>query len=209
MRFTRFGVTLERLERGHVQTVRRWRNSSWVRPFMRHRAFIYPDEQVRWFERLDPLRDWYFFTHVGEAPFALFFVKAVDWTRKCGEAGGFVGSPKAIGGPEPAQAILALMDFAFLVLRLESLEAQYNAALPRVVRLNDQLGYRVFREEADGFLRARVTAPRYFACAEAFRRAAAALHGAAAALAAPDAWLAQHIDRRRAPRQAGFELQLR
>jgi hypothetical protein len=209
MRFTRFGVTLERLERRHVQLVRRWRNSAWVRPFMRHQAFIHADEQWRWFERLDPRRDWYFVTHIRESPFALFYVKGVDWTRRCGEAGGFVGSRGAIGGPEPAQATLALMDFAFLVLRLQSLEAAYRVALPRVVRFNHQLGYRVVREGHDGFLRARVTAARYFSSAAAFRRAATALHGSGAALAGPDDWLARHLDRRRAPRRAGFELQLR
>jgi hypothetical protein len=209
MRFARFGVTLERLEPRHIQTVRRWRNSAWVRPYMRCQTLVHPDDQVRWFATLEPTRDWYFSAHVGNAPFAVFHVKAVDWTRKCGESGGFVGNPAFIGRPEPAQATLAFMDFAFLLLDLESLEAQYSAALPRVVRFNDQLGYQIFREEGDGFVRARVTAQRYFACASAFRQAAATLHGVEASLCAPDPWLLRHIDHCRATRLPDFQLQLR
>lgn len=208
MRFARFGVALERLEHRHIETVRRWRNSAWVRPYMRHTTVVGPADQARWFASLDPSRDWYFSAHVEDVPFALFHVKGVDWARGCGESGGFVGEPAFIGRPEPAQATLALMDFAFLVLGLEALEAQYSAALPRVVRFNDQLGYQVFREEADGFVRARITSGRYFACAAAYRQAAAAFHGVGAALCAPDPWLARHIDRRRAARLPDFRLQL-
>jgi RimJ/RimL family protein N-acetyltransferase len=195
MRFVRFGVTLRRLERNHLEIVRRWRNSDWVRPNMRHRSVVEPGDQARWFEGLDPRNDWYFMAHVSDAAFALFHLKAVDWTRETAESGGFVGDPAFIGRPEPAQATLALMDFAFLLLSLDSLEAQYQTALPRIMRFNDQLGYRVFRDEADGFVRAAVTAPRYLARAAPFREAAMALHGPSARLA-PDRWLRRRLDDR-------------
>jgi hypothetical protein len=208
MRFARFGITLERLERRHIQTVRSWRNSAWVRPYMRRQELIEADDQVRWFAGLRPLHDWFFNAELNGSPFALFHVKAVDWERRCGEAGGFVGDRRFIGRPEPAQATLAVMDFAFLLLDLEALEAQYSRALPRVVRFNDQLGYQIFREESDGFVRARVSAARYFACAAGFRRAAAARHGSAAALCSPDPWLARHIDRRRDSWLPDFQLLL-
>jgi UDP-4-amino-4,6-dideoxy-N-acetyl-beta-L-altrosamine N-acetyltransferase len=174
MRFVRFGITLERLDRGDLELVRQWRNSDWVRPFMRFQQVVTPDEQTRWFARLDPSRDWYFCAHTGASPFGLFHVKAIDWTRKVGEAGGFVGSPQFIGRPEPALATLALMDFAFSILRLRELEAQYRTSLPRIARFNKQLGYEVFREDTP-FVRARVSAGRYFRCARVFREAAAAV----------------------------------
>jgi hypothetical protein len=172
MHFVRFGVSLHRLESGDLEQVRGWRNSDWVRPYMRYRDLIGPEDQVRWFESLDPCCDWYFVARLEGLPFALFHVKCIDWARACGEAGGFVGDPGFLGRPEPARATLALMDFAFLVLRLESLEAQYSADLRQRVRFNTQLGYRIFRREQDGFVRASVTAEEYFACAATFRRAA-------------------------------------
>jgi hypothetical protein len=206
MRFVRFGVTLERIGPGHLELVRRWRNSDWVRPFMRHREVIEESDQVRWFGSLDAQRDWYFCAHADEEPFGLFHIKAVDWTQRCGEAGAFVGDPGFIGRPEPAQATLAMMDFAFLLLDLESLEAQYNLSLPRMVHFNAQLGYAPFREEPDGFARARITSVRYFTQAGVFRRAAAALHGTEATLSAPDAWLAGRIADRRERLPDDFQL---
>ena len=197
MRFTCFGVRLERLERKHLELVRQWRNSDWVRPYMRYRSVIDPEDQIRWFENMDPLRNWYFVAHVEDLPFALFHVKSIDARVACGESGGFVGAPRFIGRPEAAQATLALMDFAFLVLRLRSLEAHYSSSLPKIVSFNQKLGYRVLREESDGFIRARVTEARYFRCAAEFRKAAMARCGATAVLVDPAPHLADTLKQSR------------
>ena len=186
MRFTRFGVTLARLEQKNIETIRCWRNSSWVRPNMRKRELIPPAAQTHWFRNLDPRYDWYFTAESNDQMFGLFHIKSIDWSTGCGEAGGFVG-------PAAALATLALMDFAFLVLGLTSLEAHYATRLRRICRFNSQLGYRVISEDADGFARAITTAERYFASARAFRKAATLSHGAAAVLSAPDARLAASL----------------
>lgn len=195
MRFARFGVRLERVEHEHLELVRQWRNSDWVLPHMRYREFIQPDQQLRWFDALEPTSNWYFIAHTRDVPYALFHIKDIDWTRGSGESGGFVGDPAFIGRPEPAQATLALMDFAFFVLQLQVLQAHYNAKLSRIVHFNRQLGYQILREEADGFSCASVTADGYLKTADAFRKAALALHGTSAVLADPDPWLAEKVER--------------
>jgi len=193
MRFARYGVELARLTRADVETVRQWRNSDWVRPYSRFQRLIEPAEQQRWFDRLDPACDWYFCARQGGAPFALFDVKAVDWTVRRGEAGGFVGDPSFIGRPEPALATLALMDFAFFVLDLHALDARYRADLRRIVRFNEQLGYEVVERTVDGFLRARISRERYLSLAAPFRHAAARRQGRDAVLTAPGEWLSAHL----------------
>src|SRR5271167_496192 len=189
MRFTRFGITLQRLEPDDLEMVRQWRNSPWVRPYMRHREVIGPNEQTQWFQGLDSERDWYFIARTGDVPFAVFDIKAIDWTAACGESGGFVGNPRFIGCPEPAQATLALMDFGFHLLGLKSLKARYSASLPRIVRLNERLGYVITREGDDGFVYAQVNAERYLRCAASLRTAAVTVHGSAAVLISPTPWL--------------------
>jgi RimJ/RimL family protein N-acetyltransferase len=208
MRFVRFGVTLERLESLHLEVVRQWRNSSWVRPYMRYREFIPPEQQAPWFESLDPQCDWYFLAHDADTPFALFHIKAINWSRACGESGGFVGNPAHIGSPQAARATLALMDFAFLVLELQSLEAQYRSDLHRVVQVNRRLGYLPFRNAGDGFLRACVSAARYFDCAAGLRRAAVTLHGVSAVLTCPDPWLRTRLAQHQEPSRPDFQLEL-
>jgi RimJ/RimL family protein N-acetyltransferase len=193
MRFTRFGVNLRRLETGHLDVVRQWRNSDWVRPHMRYRLLVSQEEHRRWFEGLDTLRDWYFCAHLADTPFALLHVKNVDWARSSGESGAFVGDPAWVGLPEPARATLALMDFAFLLMGLDSLEAQYRSNNQGVCRFNEQLGYQVYREDADGFVRGRVSRERYLATAGPFRRTAMETHGNAATLDGPDPWLRARV----------------
>jgi len=193
MRFTRFGVTLERLKRKNIETIRRWRNSDWVRPHMRWQHLIEPRDQECWFRSLDPRKDWYFEASSGAQPFGLFHIKEIDWRGRRGEAGGFVGAPEHIRIPSAAIATLALMDFAFVLLGLESLEAQFNPELHRVANFNRRLGYRVYRCEEDGFVRAEVTAERYFSCAAGFRRAALVTHGADSTLTGADPWLHSRV----------------
>ena len=205
--FTHFGITLQRLEAVHLEMVRQWRNGPWVRPYMRYRAFIEPPQQIQWFEALDPICDWYFTAVSNDTRFALFHIKDIDWEAKCGEAGGFVGDPRFIGRPEPAQATLALMDFAFHVLQLQSLRARYRVNLSRIVHFNQQLGYIADREE-EGFACARVTSERYFACAAPVRRAGLTLHGNTAVLASPDPWLIQHLDGQYVASYPDFQLKV-
>ncbi len=185
MRYERFGISLERLAPAHLERVRGWRNHDWVRQRMRVREPIAAAAQTAWFAGLDPLRDWYFVADDGAGPFGLFHVKAIDWTRRCGEAGGFVGERSRLATPAAAAATLALMDFAFEVLALETLEAQYDAGVEALARFNTALGYQPLRQE-DGFVRVSVSAARHFACAAPARAAAARLHGDAARLLDPD-----------------------
>ncbi len=208
MRFTRFGITLQRLEPGDLDMVRHWRNSSWVRPYMRYQEVIGPDEQSRWFHNLHAERDWYFVARAGSRQFACFSIKGIDWSLSRGESGGFVGEPAFIGDSEPAQATLALMDFGFLVLRLTTLQARYRANLLRVVRFNQQLGYSVQSRGDDGFLLAEVTAERYLQCAASLRKAAETVNGAAATLASPDPWLLDRVRRFDTPSEHSLELQI-
>ena len=172
MRFARFGVTLERLQAKHLELVRQWRNSDLVLPNMRFREIIPPAAQIRWFESLDLKANWYFVAYIGEVPFALFHIRDIDWAKKLGEAGGFVGDRGFVARPDAARATLALMDFGFFVLQLEWLQAHYHPQLSRIALFNQQLGYQVERLEPDGFACVSVSADRYFQCAATFRAAA-------------------------------------
>jgi RimJ/RimL family protein N-acetyltransferase len=209
MRFTRFGIALQRLESEDIELVRQWRNSSGVRPYMRYRELIGPNDQKLWFRDLDSERDWYFIARTGETAFALFNIKAIDWTAVCGEAGGFVGESRFIGRPEPAQATLALMDFAFQVLRLQFLKARYSSSLPRIARFNEQLGYVVTYEDEVGFLYSQVTAERYLQCAASLREAALTIHGPAAVLIAPPSSLVDRLRLSAETNRADFQIELR
>jgi RimJ/RimL family protein N-acetyltransferase len=193
MRFVRYGIELERLEARHLEMVRQWRNHESVRLRMRYQEEITTTAQVEWFGRLDPRNDWYFVAERKEEKFGLFHVKQIDWTRKVGEAGGFVSNPELIGGIEAGLGILALMDFAFFILGLQSLEASYHPDYREIVRLNSQLGYEIFATGRDNYVRARVTPAGYLTAAEKLRQVAAQTQGEEVRLSGADSWLVQHL----------------
>lgn len=182
MKFLRYGIQLERLEARHLEMVRRWRNQDAVRLRMQYRGEISPEAQTEWFRKLDYHTDWYFVATQQASPFGLFHIKAINWEKKSGESGGFVGDPTLIGGIEPGLAILALMDFAFFILGIETLEAKYYPGYREIAMLNRQLGYEVFAVESDGFVRARVSADRYLQTAAQLRKAAERLQETASRL---------------------------
>jgi len=177
MRYQCYGIDLERLEAKHLEMVRQWRNHDSVRLRMRYRQEITPEMQTTWFRKLSSQNDWYFVATSKELPFGLFHVKEIDWQKKGGEAGGFVGYPALIGELETGLAILALMDFAFFNLQLAFLEAKYYSGYEEIVRLNQQLGYEIFAAAPDGFVRARVSTDHYLQATEKLRKAAARLGG--------------------------------
>src|SRR5215217_5919687 len=193
MHFYRYGIDLKRLEAKHLEMVRQWRNQNAVRSQMRYQKKIGAASHVEWFKKLNAGNDWYFVTVQNEMPFGLFHIKEVDWTRRVGEAGGFVSKIELIGATEAGVAILALMDFAFFILGLDFLEASYGCGHREIVQLNRQLGYEIFAVGPDGFARARVSATSYLRATEKLRRAAARIHGAETRLTDLDPWLAAHI----------------
>jgi hypothetical protein len=193
MRFHRYGIDLERLELKHLEMVRLWRNQNEVRLRMRYQEEISAASQAEWFEKLDTHNDWYFVAIQNEKPFGLFHIKEIDWSRRVGEAGGFVGNPELIGATESGLGILALMDFAFLVLDLDRLEASYRRSYPEIVLLNQQLGYEIFADGPDDFVRARVSAADYLRATEKLRDTAARIRGAETRLTDADQWLAARM----------------
>ena len=193
MRYLRYGIELERLETRHLDLVRQWRNQESVRLRMQYKEEISPAAQAKWFNTLDIHNDWYFVAVAKQITFGLFHVKKVRWERKTGEAGGFVGNPKWIGGVQAGMAILALMDFAFFKLGLELLEATYRPDCREIETLNLQLGYEVLQHQSNGFVRAQVNCERFLAATKEPRRAAEQVWGNEERLTDADPWLVEHV----------------
>ncbi len=172
MRLSGYGIELIRLEAEHLELVRQWRNQEFVRTRMQFQEIIEAPDQINWFGRLHPENDWYFVATAADRPFGLFHIKNIDRNNLSGEAGGFVGHPETVESILPALAILLLMEFAFDTLQLETLEAKYHPDATAIARMNEQMGYEIFSQEKDGFVRARVGKARFFQQAGKFIRAA-------------------------------------
>jgi hypothetical protein len=196
MFFYRYGIAFERLEEKHLEMVRQWRNKAFVRKHMQYNRMIGKKAQQNWFANLDPKKNWYFLASVNGHAFAVLHIKNINWSKKSGEAGAFVGEKQFVGSPDAAFAILSLMDFSFFILGLTRLEAKYHQQFKEIMQLNAQLGYKIYANEADGFVRAKVTPYRYLKYVCEMRKIAQKLYGDYSTIKEADKWLKQHIKRK-------------
>jgi len=192
MLYYRFGILMEKLQKKHIEQVRRWRNQEFIKVAMRFQDNIPQKDQIVWFNNLDPRTNWYFVAFRNGNPIGLFQIKNINWNKKNGESGGFVAHQKSIGSLDVGLSIMALMDFAFLVLELDKLYATYNFKFNQIVHLNQQLGFRA-EKSAGGFTTATVTRDRYFHRTDDFHRAAEKLRGKQVLIKHPDAIVRQKL----------------
>ena len=173
------------MELGDIEDVRINRNQDFVRTRMRYQDIISVEDQLKWFNGLSDINDWYFIATHNEKKIGLFHVKDINWKDKSGTSGGFIWNRSLKGSFEPGLAILALMDFAFFELRLTHLKAHYHEDFKEIVRLNEQLGYKIVDKAENGYSIAMVDKKAYLAKATQFRETALQLMGRKRALSDP------------------------
>ncbi|HEY0677590.1 MAG TPA: GNAT family N-acetyltransferase [Chitinophagaceae bacterium] len=161
MKFQRYGIEMEALQPKHLEMVRLWRNNEMVRLKMQYQEIISQEAQHSWFNTIDNALNHYFIAYHNNTAFGLFHIKNISLHDNKGEAGAFVADEKYLGHANAALAILALMDFAFFELKLDTLEAKYHPSFKEIKALNEQLGYEKITDETDGFIRAEVSRERY------------------------------------------------
>lgn len=149
MRILRFGLELKRIGEEDLELVRSWRNADHVR-----REFEFQDEisdldQVKWFNELNMETNYYFLVSHEATPFTVIHLKQIDWENRTAEAGIFTGNKDFLETPWPVFSILALMEFAFGPLRLNSLECKIRNANHSTESMNQKLGYTMLEGEQE------------------------------------------------------------
>ena len=178
MKITRYGIELEKLRFEDLETVRHWRNSPFVRDSMEFQEKITPGLHAEWFKKIDNPNNFYFVISLGGQKIGIVNTKNIDWSRKTGEAGMFVGDPDYRNSISPVLAVLVMMDFMFLFFGLETLYAKIRCDHQHNIEFNKRLGYqRLEGEERKDFPVYRVTRERYFSFALPLREAAMQIGG--------------------------------
>ncbi len=143
-----FDVKLTPLSLNDIETVRNWRNSEHVRSKMIVNNEITPSEQKEWFNNLSSERDFYFIASFKDEKIGLFNIKNIDWNKREGEPGGFIGELKYINTYVPAMCFIALFNFAFYDLKLNLLKGQILISNLPSLDLTQKLGVKLEKESA-------------------------------------------------------------
>jgi RimJ/RimL family protein N-acetyltransferase len=134
------GFRLIRLQRDQIEQVRQWRNSENVRKYMAFRDEITPEMQESWFGKLDPATQYYYIIETSGKPVGLINIKDVHDGE--GEGGIFIADESMQNGVLPLQAIIAMYDFGFNELSLQTIKAHILSTNTRAIRFNQSLGFK-------------------------------------------------------------------
>jgi len=143
----KFGIVLRRLVPEYLEAVRVWRNDPTVSQWLVFQGQIEPEQQRKWFDSLDQTRNFYYVIEYQGQPIGLVNLKNYDEAAGSAEGGIFIGESSFQNGMVALEALLAMYDFGFEVLRLKEIIAYIMIGNRRALRLNQALGFRKSQEQ--------------------------------------------------------------
>ncbi|MEO6576239.1 MAG: GNAT family N-acetyltransferase [Polyangiaceae bacterium] len=139
--YTKYGVTLCRLEHSDLELVRSWRNSEEIAQVMIYRETITAEMQAAWFASIDNANNFYSLVIHAGVPIGMSHVKNVDHTTMSGEGGMMIWSREHQNSIVPFRAAVAGTDWMFFIYGLKRLHGRVLASNKRALRYNRALGY--------------------------------------------------------------------
>lgn len=138
-----YGVELELLTSEKIEMVRQWRNDPKISKYMEYREEITPEQQKRWFSKLNNGYDnfYWIIKYKGE-DIGLINIKDVDYDKRTGESGVFIYCDKFLNTDISYRAHLVMFDFIFIDLKFCSTYCHILKSNLRAQRFVDYLGMR-------------------------------------------------------------------
>lgn len=147
MKLIAFGdITLNRLQQKDIEMLRLWRNDKKITERMFFRDEITSEMQQKWFNQLNPTKDFYFIIHYKNEPIGLTHLSNINDEKNSGSVGLFIYNEHYWGTHLPIQASLSLLNFAFNFQKLENVIAKVLPNNKAAIRYNESLGF-VFKGE--------------------------------------------------------------
>ncbi|MFT5860218.1 MAG: UDP-4-amino-4,6-dideoxy-N-acetyl-beta-L-altrosamine N-acetyltransferase [Flavobacteriaceae bacterium] len=155
----KYGIELHSISHNDIEKIRTWRNSEDVVENMFYREQISVQLQEEWFESLNE-SDCYLMIVYRSEQIGVVNVKKIDWSKRSGEAGVFIGEKEYYKSIVPMLAILCMMDAFFETFSFSALTARVRKENQIGLNFNFELGYKVVGGESDQLV-LRVTEEDY------------------------------------------------
>jgi len=136
-----YGVTLDKLKRSNLELVRCWRNSPAVSNNMIYQEYITTEMQHKWFDHVNNDNNFYYIASYNNCKIGVANIKDIDYQRKVGEAGLFIGNIDYQNLGLCFPIMLALYDFAFYKIGLNTTYIKVLTKNVRALRFDLKFGY--------------------------------------------------------------------
>tara|TARA_B110000503_G_scaffold134370_1_gene213245 strand:+ start:1553 stop:2074 length:522 start_codon:yes stop_codon:yes gene_type:complete len=159
----KFGICLKPLTLETAMLVREWRNSQKVNRFMDFKAQITQEQQIKWFEAAEISKNIYFIIQKDLTPIGLIHLDRFDVDRKSAYAGLFIGKEEFEGTGITFKASVALLEFAFKELELQTVFAKVHKDNTVAIDYNKNLGFEYDGAESGPFQRLKIDSTSFIA----------------------------------------------
>jgi len=169
--YTRFGVTLGRLNLGEIEFLRTRRNDPALSQFLIFREEISAEQQLAWFNSIDNRSNLYGTIYWQGKFIGLTNLRDIDAEACSAEGGMMIWDEEYQNSIVPFRAALVGTDLAFWEYGFQLMKVRVLAGNRRAIRFNKALGY-VFGDtpDADGALHGTLTNPQYWKATAAIRK---------------------------------------
>ncbi len=141
MIYKKYGVDLVRLEKGQLELLRQWRNAPEIAKNMEFQEYITPEMQEKWFRTINNIHHFYFLIKKDNEWVGLIHLSNISFDEKTADAGIFISNQSYINTSIPAYASFALLDFAFMDIKLKSIHIKVNKNNKKALKYNQHLGF--------------------------------------------------------------------
>jgi RimJ/RimL family protein N-acetyltransferase len=157
-KIVKHSITLEPLEYYHLEQLRKWRNSEFVRKYMLYQEHISETQQREWFDTLKDNNKFYFMIFDEHGAYGCCNLNlSIDESGDCyAEGGVFASDEGKLNSLTPIKAICALYKWGFSSCRVSYIKARIRNDNKRAIRFNRGLGF-IVDNIADGVTYATLT----------------------------------------------------
>lgn len=169
--YTRFGVTLGRLNLGEIEFLRARRNDPALSQFLIFREEISAEQQLAWFNSVDNRKNLYGTVYWQGKFIGLTNLRDIDEEACSAEGGMMIWDEEYQNSIVPFRAALVGTDLAFWEYGFQLMKVRVLASNKRAIRFNKALGY-VFDDtpDADGAIHGRLSNAAYWKATMSIRK---------------------------------------
>lgn len=152
----RWGIELHPLKSNHLELLRTWRNSDFVRNTMQFQEYISESSQLVWFDSLRISNSRYFMIYNGSEFVGCCNIKNIDQRTLIGEGGVFLGESRFQKSLDAVKAVFLMYHWSFMKKGLQGAICEVLLDNSRATKLNKMLGFSMEVHD-DGILRGSLT----------------------------------------------------
>lgn len=154
--FSRYGITLSRLQMSELELLRSWRNDPAIASLMQQQSgkIITSDEQIRWFNSIkDSPNAFYFMAYWKGQPVGYSAIKNIDWNARYGEPGNITKTDNPVVS---LFKTMATFDLFFEKLEMKYLLANFKSNNYPIIKFSSLFGYKALSQQNDEFIQYRL-----------------------------------------------------